>query len=52
MTDGQTQITFPDIPWPEDMNDFNMDSADISIFLNDFLGTNRPGTDMLSLNFV
>ncbi|OAX81844.1 hypothetical protein ACJ72_03809 [Emergomyces africanus] len=52
MTDGQTQITFPDIPWPEDMHDFNIDSADISGFLNDFLGTNRPGTDMLSLNFT
>ncbi|KAL2359088.1 hypothetical protein RJZ56_008078 [Blastomyces dermatitidis] len=52
MTDGQTQITFPDIPWPEDMHDFNMDSADISVFLNDFLGTNRPGTDMLSLNLT
>ncbi|PGH00571.1 hypothetical protein AJ79_08174 [Helicocarpus griseus UAMH5409] len=52
MADGQTQITFPDIAWPEEMHDFNMDSADISVFLNDFLGTNRPGTDMLNLNFT
>ncbi|QSS49462.1 C6 transcription factor [Histoplasma capsulatum var. duboisii H88] len=51
MADGQTQITFPDISWTEDMYDFNMDSADISGFLNDFLGTNRPGTDILRLNF-
>lgn len=52
MADGQTQITFPDISWTEDRYDFNMDSADISVFLNDFLGTNRPGTDILRLNLT
>ncbi|KAK2800055.1 hypothetical protein FQN51_006294 [Onygenales sp. PD_10] len=51
VTDGQTQIALPDIAWPEGMHDFNMDSADVSLFLNDFLGTNRPGTDMLNLSF-
>lgn len=50
--DGQTNIALPDVSWPEEMQDFNMTSADISGVLNDFLGANRPVVDMWSLNYI
>ncbi|PGH27803.1 hypothetical protein AJ80_00591 [Polytolypa hystricis UAMH7299] len=49
---GQTNIALPDMTWPEEMQeDFNMTSADVSVILNDFLGSNRPVMDMWSLNY-
>lgn len=44
-------IVLPDVSWPEDMGqDFNVSSADIEGFLNEFLGAGRPVGDMWSLN--
>lgn len=43
---GQASITLPDVAWPEDMYG-SMNSADISGFLNDFIGTNRSAMDIL-----
>ncbi|OJJ50225.1 hypothetical protein ASPZODRAFT_58444 [Penicilliopsis zonata CBS 506.65] len=48
---GQSNaLAVPDVSWPDDMSEFNMNSADISVFLNDFLSTNRPVMDMLNMN--
>lgn len=44
---GQASITLPDVAWPEDMYG-SMNSADISGFLNDFIGTNRSAMDILN----
>jgi hypothetical protein len=52
MMDGQTNIALPNVAWPEEMQDFNMTSADISGLLNDFLGANRPVVDMWNLNYT
>lgn len=44
---GQTSITLPDVSWPDIGT---MNSADISMFLNDFIGTNRSAMDILNSN--
>jgi hypothetical protein len=38
--------------WPEDLFDTHVDQADISMFLNDFIGTNRSVMDMLNSDYM
>ncbi|KAF9891869.1 hypothetical protein FE257_003354 [Aspergillus nanangensis] len=50
--DGSTNIALPDFPWPEDTFDSTMDQEDISLFLNDFIGTNRSVMGILNSNYM
>ncbi|KAF2136053.1 uncharacterized protein K452DRAFT_148698 [Aplosporella prunicola CBS 121167] len=43
-------IATGDLAWPGGMADFDMSGMDISAFLGNWLGTNRPVTDMLNLD--
>ncbi|KAI9375133.1 fungal-specific transcription factor domain-containing protein [Aspergillus egyptiacus] len=45
-------IALPDVIWPEDLFDSHVDQADISMFLNDFIGTNRSAMDILNSNYM
>ncbi|KAL1957349.1 hypothetical protein VTO42DRAFT_6138 [Malbranchea cinnamomea] len=46
-------VALPEVTWPEDMmQEVSMSSADISGFLNEFLGASRPVGDMWSLNYM
>lgn len=47
-----SSITLPDVTWPEAGQEFNVSSADIEGFLNEFLGAGRPVGDMWSLNYT
>ncbi|OJZ84690.1 hypothetical protein ASPFODRAFT_192804 [Aspergillus luchuensis CBS 106.47] len=49
-TDGPGNIALPDVSWPEDTFDSTMNQADISMFLNGFIGTNRSVMDILSFD--
>ncbi|GLA52319.1 hypothetical protein AnigIFM63604_009168 [Aspergillus niger] len=49
-TDGPGNIALPDVPWPEDTFDSTMNQADISMFLNGFIGTSRSVMDILSFD--
>ncbi|KAL4865007.1 hypothetical protein BDV12DRAFT_156654 [Aspergillus spectabilis] len=45
-------IALPDVIWPEDLFDAaQLDSVDISGFLNDFIGTNRSAVEILRGNY-
>lgn len=50
--DGSTNIALPDVSWPEDMFDSSMNQEEISLFLNDFIGTNRSVMDILNSNYM
>ncbi|PWY79324.1 C6 transcription factor, partial [Aspergillus heteromorphus CBS 117.55] len=52
MSDGPGNIALPNVPWPDDMIDSSMNQADISMFLNDFIGTNRSVMDILSSDYI
>ena len=45
-------IALPDVPWPENTFESTMNQADISMFLNDFIGTNRSVMDILSSDYI
>lgn len=48
-----SSITLPDVAWPAEAGqEFNVSSADIEGFLNEFLGAGRPVGDMWSLNYT
>ncbi|KAK1145234.1 hypothetical protein N8T08_004387 [Aspergillus melleus] len=49
-TDGPGNIALPDFPWPENTFDSSMNQEDISLFLNDFIGTGRSVMEMLNSN--
>lgn len=49
---GPGNIALPDIPWPEDIPDSMVNQEDISMFLNDFIGTNRSVMDILNSNYL
>ncbi|KAL2861209.1 transcription factor domain-containing protein [Aspergillus lucknowensis] len=51
-SEGPANIALPDVIWPEDMFDSHVDQADISMFLNDFIGTNRSAMDILNSNYM
>lgn len=51
-TEGPGNIAFPDFPWPENTFDSAMNQEDISLFLNDFIGTGRSVMDMLSSGYL
>lgn len=50
--DGSTHIALPDVSWPEDMFDSSMNQEEISLFLNNFIGTNRSVMDILNSNYM
>ncbi|KAL3442450.1 fungal-specific transcription factor domain-containing protein [Aspergillus insuetus] len=50
--EGPTSIALPNVIWPEDLFDTHVDQADISMFLNDFIGTNRSVMDMLNSEYM
>ncbi|KAL3464789.1 fungal-specific transcription factor domain-containing protein [Aspergillus heterothallicus] len=52
IAEGPTSIALPDVIWPEDLFDSHVDQADISMFLNDFIGTNRSVMDMLNSEYM
>ncbi|PWY94231.1 C6 transcription factor [Aspergillus sclerotioniger CBS 115572] len=49
---GLGNIALPDVPWPENTFESTMNQADISMFLNDFIGTNRSVMDILSSEYI
>ncbi|KAL2823301.1 fungal-specific transcription factor domain-containing protein [Aspergillus cavernicola] len=49
---GPANIALPDVIWPEDLFDSHVDQADISMFLNNFIGTNRSAMDILNSNYM
>ncbi|KAB8069549.1 C6 transcription factor [Aspergillus leporis] len=49
---GPANISLPDVSWPEDTFDSTMSQADISMFLNDFIGANRSVMDILNSNYM
>ena len=49
---GPGNIALPDIPWPGDIPDSMVNQEDISMFLNDFIGTNRSVMDILNSNYL
>ncbi|PYH98007.1 hypothetical protein BO71DRAFT_447549 [Aspergillus ellipticus CBS 707.79] len=51
-SDGPGNISLPNVPWPDDMIDLSMNQADISMFLNDFIGSNRSLMDILSSDYI
>ncbi|KKK25394.1 hypothetical protein P175DRAFT_0530702 [Aspergillus ochraceoroseus IBT 24754] len=50
--DGPANIALPDVIWPEDLFDSHVDQVDISMFLNDFIVTNRSVMDILNSNYM
>lgn len=50
--DGSTNIALPDVSWPEDTFDSSMNQEEISLFLNDFIGTNRSVMDILNASYL
>ncbi|KAL2813878.1 fungal-specific transcription factor domain-containing protein [Aspergillus granulosus] len=52
IAEGPTSIALPDVIWPEDLFDTHVDQADISMFLNDFIGTNRSVMDILNSDYM
>lgn len=52
IVDGPANVTLPDVSWPENTFDSAMNQEDVSMFLNDFLGTNRPVMDILNASYL
>ncbi|KAL3469756.1 fungal-specific transcription factor domain-containing protein [Aspergillus californicus] len=50
--EGPANIALPDVIWPPDLFDSHVDQADISMFLNDFIGTNRSAMDILNSGYM
>lgn len=44
---GAGDIALPDVIWPDDLFDDRVDQVDISMFLNDFIGTGRSAVEIL-----
>lgn len=46
-TNQEAYIGHPDFVWPEDMSDLNGSELDMSSLFNNWLGANRPVSDIL-----
>jgi hypothetical protein len=46
-TAQEAYLGHPDFVWPEDMSDLNVSEIDMSNLFNNWLGANRPVTDIL-----
>lgn len=51
-TEGPGNIALPDFPWPANTFDSAINQEEISLFLNDFIGTGRSVMEMLSSNYL
>ncbi|KAF4259427.1 hypothetical protein CNMCM8812_005873 [Aspergillus fumigatus] len=47
-----SNIALPNVDWPENVFDSHMNSTDISMFLNDFIGTHRSVMDILNSDYL
>ncbi|KAF4214232.1 hypothetical protein CNMCM8980_006917 [Aspergillus fumigatiaffinis] len=47
-----SNIALPNVEWPENVFDSHMNSTDISMFLNDFIGTHRSVMDILNSDYM
>lgn len=47
-----SNIALPDVEWPENVFDSHINSTDISMFLNDFIGTHRSVMDILHSDYM
>lgn len=47
-----SNIALPNVDWPENVFDSHMNSTDISMFLNYFIGTHRSAMDILNSDYL